>query len=529
MNAKKKNNVWHVQELIWPKWGLNHPAECETINLTPIAEETKKDVDTVDNIEPLRKETSDLLDSKECKTINLTSIPEEANKDVVPVDNIEPLRKETSELLRSQECKMINLTPIPEDGEANKNVNIVDDIEPLRKETSDLLQQFISTDLVNAVLGTAEEDIPQVGMFCRGIYSQDGLEYEGIVKSIESSDNGQYAVVEFIGYGNQEPFWFPDLLKSKGEDAREKQTKEALEDVPVVGEDAKEALEEAPVVGEDANANVEDKPIDENDTPDLLKSKGEDAREKQTKEALEKVPVVGEDANENVEDKPMDEEDTPQPGRFCRGVYKEDGLEYEAIVKSIESTNVGSYAVVQFLGYGNEEPIWFKDLLQSKGEEARQKQIKEAGDSDQDLANNNQSAVVTEKNITEENQIANQVKDVDEAIMKEPMILIKPDAFTVAKLDDQSAVATKIKDVLKDPIDIVVDGATAKPEEPIALIKSGLCTANKGYGCKHCIGFIKVTPEAMERYTESVIKRALQLRDGIHEQVWKEFSQNLFI
>merc|ERR1712212_776653 len=137
----------------------------------------------------------------------------------------------------------------------------------------------------------AEEDIPKVGMFCRGIYSQDGLEYEGIVKSIETSDNGQYAVVEFIGYGNQEPFWFPDLLKSKGEDAREKQTKEALEDVPVVGEDAKETVEE--------------KPIDENDTPDLLKSKGEDARERQTKEALEKVPVVGEDAKEALKEAPV--------------------------------------------------------------------------------------------------------------------------------------------------------------------------------------------------------------------------------
>ena len=72
-------------------------------------------------------------------------------------------------------------------------------------------------------------------MFCRGVYQEDGIEYEGIVKSIASSDGGDYAVVQFIGYGNEEPFWFQDLLESKGEEAREKQRKEALgeENVPV--------------------------------------------------------------------------------------------------------------------------------------------------------------------------------------------------------------------------------------------------------------------------------------------------------
>ena len=70
-------------------------------------------------------------------------------------------------------------------------------------------------------------------MFCRGVFKEDGLEYEGVVKSIASTDDGQYAVVEFVGYGNQEAIWFQDLLKSHGEKARQKQTKEALgEQVP---------------------------------------------------------------------------------------------------------------------------------------------------------------------------------------------------------------------------------------------------------------------------------------------------------
>ena len=50
-------------------------------------------------------------------------------------------------------------------------------------------------------------------MFCRGIYKEDGLEYEGLIMSVESTDDGQYAVVEFVGYGNQETLWLQELLK----------------------------------------------------------------------------------------------------------------------------------------------------------------------------------------------------------------------------------------------------------------------------------------------------------------------------
>ena len=33
---------------------------------------------------------------------------------------------------------------------------------------------------------------------------------------------------------------------------------------------------------------------------------------------------------------------------------------------------------MEFLGYGNQQPIWFQDILPSKGDEARQKQIGKA-------------------------------------------------------------------------------------------------------------------------------------------------------
>ena len=79
----------------------------------------------------------------------------------------------------------------------------------------------------------ADDQPWKVDMFCRGIYNEDGLEYEGLIKSIENSDDGQYAVVQFIGYGNEETIWLQELMKSAGEEARQKQTKEALGEVPV--------------------------------------------------------------------------------------------------------------------------------------------------------------------------------------------------------------------------------------------------------------------------------------------------------
>ena len=80
MNAKKKNDVWHVQNLIWPNGHKFHEKDetkksrenkeaketCQDlINLTPETEksepEVQDSVDTVDNVDRLRQETADLL------------------------------------------------------------------------------------------------------------------------------------------------------------------------------------------------------------------------------------------------------------------------------------------------------------------------------------------------------------------------------------------------------------------------------------------------------------------------------------
>ena len=68
----------------------------------------------------------------------------------------------------------------------------------------------------------------KVGMFCRAIFSEDGLEYEGEIKEMEFSDEHQYAIVEFLGYGNQEPVWTDQLMESAGAKTRKAQIDEAL-------------------------------------------------------------------------------------------------------------------------------------------------------------------------------------------------------------------------------------------------------------------------------------------------------------
>ena len=64
--------------------------------------------------------------------------------------------------------------------------------------------------------GPGQIDDPwQAGMFCRSIYKEDGQEYEGLVKSMESSEACcQYAVVQFVGYNHKDSVWLEDLLMS---------------------------------------------------------------------------------------------------------------------------------------------------------------------------------------------------------------------------------------------------------------------------------------------------------------------------
>jgi len=182
-----------------------------------------------------------------------------------------------------------------------------------------------------------EAAIWKLDMFCRAVFQQDGLEYEGIVKSIENSDDGQYAVVQFVGYGNEETLWLKDLLESKGEEARQKQTKEAMGTTAV-------------------------------DEPDAPSSEGK----------VNSTEVVGLPQKGSGDDATKKNEAAIwKLGMFCRGIFN-DGVEYEGIVKSIENSEDGQYVAVKIIGYDTQETIWLENLLKSNGEEARQKQFRES-------------------------------------------------------------------------------------------------------------------------------------------------------
>ena len=64
----------------------------------------------------------------------------------------------------------------------------------------------------------------QVGDFVLAAYAEDGLDYEGVVMSVGSSDDGPYCAVKFLGYGNEETVWAAELRPSQGQKARWEQT-----------------------------------------------------------------------------------------------------------------------------------------------------------------------------------------------------------------------------------------------------------------------------------------------------------------
>merc|ERR1711908_193642 len=134
---------------------------------------------------------------------------------------------------------------------------------------------------------------------------------------------------------------------------------------------------------------------------------------------------------------------------------------------------------------------------------------------------NNQLPIVPIKNDTKESQIRDEVKVTTKNKSNDEKVDVSPKEMksSTNKLQEdlannnESPVVTNKNNTqdkqIVDPINMMVDKATIMPMELVPLVMSNTC--NKG--CKDCIGYIKVTPEGMERYTASVIKRALQLRD----------------
>ncbi|XP_073978497.1 survival motor neuron isoform X2 [Rhodnius prolixus] len=61
-----------------------------------------------------------------------------------------------------------------------------------------------------------------IGMYCRATYSEDGLEYEAVIKNINVRKGT--CRVKYVGYNNEEEVLIRDLKPSNGPEARKHQT-----------------------------------------------------------------------------------------------------------------------------------------------------------------------------------------------------------------------------------------------------------------------------------------------------------------
>lgn len=86
-------------------------------------------------------------------------------------------------------------------------------------------------------------------------------------------------------------------------------------------------------------------------------------------------------------------------GDFCRATYKEDGIDYEAV---IVSASEGGRCLIRFLGYGNEQYNQMKELVASWGEEFRLEQIDAAttGNQSEEEVDSNASTLNSDRETT---------------------------------------------------------------------------------------------------------------------------------
>ena len=63
----------------------------------------------------------------------------------------------------------------------------------------------------------------RVNNFCRAKWSEDEVIYESKIIEIADHDGKMYAVVEFLGYGNQDSVYLTDLMPTEGDNARKAQ------------------------------------------------------------------------------------------------------------------------------------------------------------------------------------------------------------------------------------------------------------------------------------------------------------------
>ena len=150
-------------------------------------------------------------------------------------------------------------------GYNNEETKWLDDLKPSNGEEARKRQIHEATSDEAKLEGDAEPEAevklevnPQgqkwkVGDFVVATFSEDNVEYEGELMTVETDpdSNHLFGSVKFLGYNNEETQWLDDLKPSKGEEARKRQIqyvtkftadeKPAAEVKPEVKDETKEA------------------------------------------------------------------------------------------------------------------------------------------------------------------------------------------------------------------------------------------------------------------------------------------------
>lgn len=224
-----------------------------------------------------------------------------------------------------------------------------------------------------------------VGDFCRAKWSENGVIYEGTISSLGTHDEKKYAIVQFLGYGNEDSVWMDELMISRGAEARAHQEKEAgVGDVPPVEPPTSPALTKewkqnarcraiCKTFGQEYEGTIAK--IDADESLAVVHFIGIGVDEEMPLSELK--PSAGKEA------RALQRANNSLPnwevGMACRAAATDAQEERECDIIEIGTTDDQRYAVVRFVGYGQEESIWLTDLKPSAGSEAREKQLAESG------------------------------------------------------------------------------------------------------------------------------------------------------
>ena len=338
-------------------------------------------------------------------------------------------------------------------------------------------------------MGGGQEDIQwKTGDFCRTIYLEDGIEYEGVLESVDKTeDDKKYGSVKFLGYGNVQTCWLEELSPSRGPQARKEQEEAAAGDAGVASKaewkvgDACRAVFTDDGVEYEADITTLDKDehgrqyaeltfIGYNNcqtvwADDILQSKGDEARKQQMIDAgveTQVLPTGAGDAKSVVINYVI--------GDNCRIVYSGDGQQYEGKITSIENDEAGrKYTTVRLSGYGIEDTAWYDELMPSKGSDARKMQRKEAKDKEikaTPAEAAEKTPKPTETEVTQSKPIEPEPekpqKEIESVVIKEKIIEEPVKQEVVIKQKPEKIVVENTTPVKED-----VSTSVKKPDTPI--------------------------------------------------------------